>query len=132
MLDEDGTVLREAVVATTREGMTRVLASMGRCRIALEVGGHSPWLSRLLASFGHEAIVANPRQGKLITQSRRKNDRLDAKALARLARVDPELLRPIQHRSEKAQRHLMVIRVRAGLVEMRTSAVNLARGMTKR
>ena len=105
---------------------------MGRCRIALEVVGHSPWLSRLLASFGHEAIVANPRQGKLITQSRRKNDRLDAKTLARLARVDPELLRPIQHRSEKAQRHLMVIRVRAGLVEMRTSAVNLARGMTKR
>jgi transposase len=51
--------------------------------------------------------------------------------LARLARVDPRLLRPIQHRSEKAQEHLMKIRVRAALVEGRTSLVNAARGLTK-
>jgi transposase len=51
--------------------------------------------------------------------------------LARLARVDPELLRPIRHRSEEAQGHLMVIRVRASLVDARTSLVNTARGLTK-
>jgi transposase len=51
-------------------------------------------------------------------------DRLDAQTLARLARVDPQLLRPIRHRSEKAQAHLMSIRVRAALVETRTRLVN--------
>jgi transposase len=79
----------------------------------------------------HEVIVANARQVKLISQSSRKDDRLDAQTLARLARVDPQLLRPIQHRSEEAQTHLMVIRVRAALVEMRSSLVNTARGLAK-
>jgi transposase len=75
--------------------------------------------------------VANPRQVKLITESSRKDDRLDAQTLARLARIDPQLLRPIQHRTEKAQAALMVIRVRAALVAVRTSLVNTARGLAK-
>ncbi len=46
-------------------------------------------------------------------------------------RIDPELLRPIRHRSEPAQLHLMQIRVRTGLVEAQTSLVNMARGLAK-
>jgi transposase len=88
-------------------------------------------VSRLLKQFGHEVIVANARQVKLISASSRKDDRLDAQTLARLARVDPNLLRPIQHRGEKAQMDLMVIRVRAGLMEARTQLVNTARGLAK-
>ena len=95
------------------------------------MGTHSPWVNRLLKSFGHEVIVANARQVKLISASSRKDDRLDAQTLARLARVDPQLLRPIQHRSERAQGHLMVIRVRESLLEARTSLVNSARGLAK-
>jgi transposase len=45
---------------------------MKRCRIAIEVGTHSPWVSRLLKSVGHEVIVANARQVKLISANRRK------------------------------------------------------------
>ena len=55
----------------------------------------------------------------MITHSSNKTDEMDAQTLARLARVDPALLHPIQHRSEKAQLALMRIRVRAGLVEAR-------------
>ncbi len=131
VLDDDGQVVREGSVGTTQKAMTQVFARLGRCRVALEVGTHSPWLSRLLKSFGHEVIVANARQVKLISQSSRKDDRLDAQTLARLARVDPQLLRPIRHRSERAQRHLMAIRVRASLVEARTGLINSARGLAK-
>ena len=46
---------------------------------------------------------------------------MDAKTLARLARVDPELLRPVRHRNEEAQKHVTVIRVRAALVDGRTA-----------
>ncbi|MBV9767810.1 MAG: IS110 family transposase, partial [Acidobacteriaceae bacterium] len=63
--------------------------------------------------------------------SSRKNDKLDARTLARLARLDPELLRPIQHRSEEAQQDLTLIRVRAALVEGRTALINSARGLAK-
>ena len=131
MLDENGEVSRESSVATTKKAMTQVFATMKPFRVAIEVGTHSPWVSRLLQSCGHEVIVANARQVQLISKSSRKNDRMDAQTLARLARVDPRLLRPIQHRSEQAQGHLRVIRVRAALVEARTMLVNAARGLTK-
>jgi transposase len=83
----------------------------------------------MLASRGHDVIVANARQVKLIRQSSRKDDRLDAQTLARLARVDPQLLRPIRHRSETAQMHLMTIRMRAALAAGRTALINAARGL---
>jgi transposase len=97
----------------------------------MEVGTHSPWLSRWLTGLGFEVIVANARQVQLISANSRKNDRMDALLLARLARVDPQLLRPIRHRSEQAQADLMTIRIRAALVEARTSLVNAARGFAK-
>jgi transposase len=75
--------------------------------------------------------VANPRQVKLISQSSRKNDRLDAEFLARLARADRKLLAPVRHRGEQAQADLMGVRVRAQLVELRTQTVNAVRGLVK-
>ena len=131
VLDEQGEIVQEGSLGTTKKALGQKFGSLRRSRMAVEVGTHSPWVSRLLAKLGHEVIVANARQVKLISQSSRKDDRLDAQTLARLARVDPQLLRPIQHRSEEAQAHLMVIRVRAALVETRTSLVNTARGLAK-
>jgi len=118
-------------VATTKKAMAEEFGCLARCRVAMEVGTHSPWLSRLLSSLGHEVIVANARQVQLISASSRKDDRMDAQVLARLARVDSQLLRPIQHRGEKAQTDLLTIRVRSALVEARTSLVNAARGLAK-
>jgi len=80
---------------------------------------------------GHEVIVAHARNVRLIGESRRKDDRLDARTLARLARIDPQLLCPVKHRSARAQADLTVIRARAGLVRARTALVNTARGLAK-
>jgi transposase len=68
---------------------------------------------------------------RLIGESRKKDDRLDAQTLARLARIDPQLLCPVKHRSAQAQADLMMIRARAGLVRTRTALVNTARGLAK-
>ena len=131
VVGEQGERVLEGSVATTRKAMAQRFSGMKRCRIAMEVGTHSPWLSRMLTGLGFEVIVANARQVRLISASSRKNDRMDAHLLARLARVDPQLLRPIRHRSEGAQAALMTIRVRAQLVEARTGLVNAAPGFTK-
>lgn len=131
MLNAAGDVLAEQACATTKKGMAQMFGAMPHCRIAIEVGTHSPWVSRELKKYGHEVIVANARQVKLISQSSRKNDKMDAQMLARLARMDPALLRPIRHRSEEAQKDLTAIRIRAALVESRTGLVNAARGLTK-
>src|SRR5690349_481772 len=131
VLDEAGRVLLEQRVSTTPKALREVFGGMPRGRIALETGMHSPWVSRLVSEVGHEVIVAHARKVRLIGESRKKDDRLDAQTLARLARIDPELLCPVKHRTAKAQADLMMIRARAGLVRVRTGLVNTARGLAK-
>jgi transposase len=131
VLDEAGNVLVEQRLSTTAQAMREVFGAKPCSRMALETGMHSPWVSRLLSELGHEVIVAHARKVRLIGESRRKDDRLDARTLARLARIDPQLLCPVQHRSAKAQADLTVIRARAGLVRARTALVNTARGLAK-
>ena len=131
VLDETGKVLLEQRLSTTPKAMREVFVAMPRCRIALETGMHSPWVSRLLSAVGHEVIVAHARNVRLIGENRKKDDRRDAQTLARLARIDPQLLCPVKHRSAKAQADLTVIRARAGLVRARTALVNTARGLAK-
>lgn len=131
VLNEAGEIVLEHKLATTPEAMKQVFGSLPRCRIAMETGTHSPWVSRLLTALGHEVIVGHAQKVRLITKSRRKDDRLDARTLARLARIDPELLSPVKHRSAQAQLHLTEIRARAVLVSARTALVNAARGLVK-
>jgi transposase len=131
VVDETGQIQLEQRVRTSAKALQEVFGAMPRSRIALEIGTHSPWISRLLGELGHEVIVANARKVRLIGESRKKDDRLDAQTLARLARIDPELLYPVKHRSAQAQADLMMIRARAGLVRARTGLVNTARGLAK-
>jgi len=131
ILDDVAATVSTGRLLTTKTGLKSLFEKMPSSRVALEVGTHSPWVSRLLAGLGHEVIVANPHKVRLITQSMKKNDRIDAEQLARLARVDPKLLSPIRHRGEVAQADLAVIRARAGLVEARTGLINTARGLVK-
>ena len=131
VLEEAGQIILEQKVPTTPEAMKQTFSRIPQSRIALETGTHSPWVSRLLTELGHEVIVAHAQKVQLITKSNRKDDRHDARTLARLARIDPELLGPIRHRSVQAQIHLTVIRARAELVSARTALVNAARGLVK-
>ena len=131
VLDEHGEVVLEQKLGTTPKALKAGFGGMPRSRIALETGMHSPWVSRLLSELGHEVIVAHARNVRLIGESRKKDDRLDAQMLARLARIDPQLLSPVKHRSAKAQADLTVIRARAGLVRARTALVNTVRGLAK-
>jgi transposase len=78
VLDEAGDVLLEQKVSTTPKAIKEIFGALPRSRIALETGSHSPWMSRLLSKLGHEAIVAHARSVRLIGESRRKDDRLDA------------------------------------------------------
>ena len=124
-------IVGQGVVRLTETGLRKRFGGAERYRIALEVGTHSPWVSRLLTTLGHHVMIANPRQVALIARSRRKTDRIDAEHLARLLRFDPELRFPTHHRSEQAQADLAVIRSRQALVVERTRLVNHVRGAVK-
>jgi transposase len=131
VLNQSGEAVVEERVRTSREAFQQQFARLPKTRIILEAGTHSPWVSRLLESLGHDVIVANARKVRLIYQSDRKNDRLDARMLARLGRVDVSLLAPVRHRSAEAQADLAVVRSRNALVAARTQLINSVRGMVK-
>jgi transposase len=132
VLDTDsGELVEDGRLRTTPEDLRRRFDFEKKLRIAIEVGTHSPWVSRLLEACGHEVVVANPRKTRLIYGDKRKTDELDAQKLARLARADPELLYPIEHRGEDSQAHLALIHSRDALVRSRTQLINHVRGMVK-
>lgn len=133
VLDSMGEIVEETRVATTKNGLTRVfdVERLGKCRIAMEVGTHSPWVSRLLKEMGHEVLVANSRKLRFIYQNRGKTDRVDARSLARVARMDPALLSPVKHRDEEVAQDLAVLRARDLLVRTRVKLIGHARGAVK-
>lgn len=131
IIDPEGDIVEEARVRTTMPALTQRFRAVPACRTVLEVGTHSHWLSRLLADLGHEVIVANPRQLRLIAESDRKRDRTDAEQLARVGRLDPALLRPIRHRGPQAQQDLALLRARDLLVRTRSALISHLRGAVK-
>ena len=74
---------------------------------------------------------ANAGQVRIIYDNDRKTDKIDARTLARLARVDKNLLHPIRRRSAEAQADLAVLRARDQLASVRTTLINCVRGMVK-
>jgi transposase len=131
VLDSAGEVELRARLSTTQPGFRKWFSPLVGCRVVVEVGTHSRWVQKLLEELGHEVIVANARQVRLIYQDKRKSDRLDAEKLARLARADPRLLSPIRHRGEHSQSQLSVLRARDQLVKARTELINHVRGVSK-
>jgi transposase len=129
--DEQGELVEEGRLRTTREALRGRFEGKARMRIVMEAGTHSPWVSRLLVSLGHEGIVANPRQLGLISGNDSKSDRVDAELLCRLGRVDATLLRPIVVRSEAAMAARALLRSRDVVVRMRTTLINHVRGLVK-
>jgi transposase len=132
LIDTDGgEAVEEGRLRTNPEAFRRRFASERPMRIAIEAGTHSPWVSRVLEECGHEVLVANARKTRLIYANKRKTDEIDAENLARLARLDPKLLYPIEHRGEDAQAHMAIVRSREALVGSRTQLVNHVRGTVK-
>ena len=111
----DGKILTEGRLRSTPETMARHFQDLPPSRIAIEVGTHSRWVSQLLGQWGHEVIVANPRNLRMIADSIRKSDQVDAHMLARLARVDPKLLSPIVHRKQESYPYLIQLKARDSL-----------------
>ena len=130
-LDEHGEWVESWRMPTKQEALRSGLSRYPGARVVLEVGCHSPWISRQLKADGFEVIVANPRRVRLIAESDKKSDRFDAEQLARLGRLDPSLLSPIVHRGERAQRDRVLLLARGGLVRARTQLINQVRGFAK-
>ena len=126
-----GETLAEGQFRTRRQETSEFFQDLATSRVVVEVGTHSAWVREVIAGFGHEVLVANPRLMEGSKRRRRKNDRIDANKLARLGRTDPKSLHPIQHRSTEVREDLLVLRARDALVASRTELINTVRALVK-
>ena len=131
LVDVDGTVVEEGRLRMTSTALRRYFLGRAPMLVVIEVGTHSPWVSRVIEKCGHEVIVANARKVRLIYASDNKTDPIDAESLARLGRLDPKLLAPIHHRGAEVQADLATLRSRECLVRTRTQLINHVRGAVK-
>lgn len=131
ILGLEGETLAEGQLRTRQEDIAEFFQALNATRVVLEVGTHSAWVKEVIYGCGHEVLVANPRLMEGSKRRKRKNDRIDANKLARLGRVDPQSLHPIQHRSAEVRQDLVMLRARDALVAVRTELINTTRGLAK-
>lgn len=127
----DGLTLSVGKVASTGDQLEGLFQRWKGCRLVIEAGGHSPWISRLATDVGMEVIVANPRKVELISKNDRKTDSTDAEILADMGRTNVKRLHPITHRSQQTQSDLAVPRARTEVVRTRTGLINHVRSVLK-
>jgi transposase len=127
VLDQAGKSLAEGTLFNTKEALSELAARYPGARVAIEVGTHSPWISDHLVREGCEVFVANARKLRAVYENERKCDALDARMLAKIARLDPDLLSPVTHISQEAMADRLVLGTRDRLVEHRTALVQSVR-----
>ncbi len=127
----EGEVELRGVVPTEREALTALVRGLPPARIVIEASTHSHWVAALIHSLGVEVFVANPRRLPLITRSSRKNDRNDAEQLARIGRLDVQLLSPVRPRSDECMRERARLGSRSLLVRTRVRMINKIRSTLK-
>ena len=115
-------VIEEKTVKTSKAGFREYLADKDRSvPIAFETGTHCRWMRDLMAGeLGFRVYVANPGKLPTITKSNTKNDRNDARELARLLLADPEMLHPVELRGEAYQTMIRYAKARDAAMGART------------
>ena len=132
MPDGERKIVVETTAATTKEGFGEVFAKFDRgWPVVFETGMHCRWMDSFFKELGFKTIIANPGRVPSITKSNTKNDRNDARELARLGIADPEMLHPVKLRDEVYQQMLRYHHARNALVAQRTQIVNQIRGFAK-
>ena len=125
-------IVVETTCATTKAGFEEAFAKFDRSwPVVFETGTHCRWMDRLFRKMWFKTIVGNPGKIPSITKSNTKNDRNDARELARLALADPTMLHPVFLRDEVYQQMLRLHHARNMLISQRTQTINQIRGFAK-
>jgi transposase len=130
--DEKGRKLWSGPVETTKTALERLLKKFrrGGLAIAIEAGNQTAWVYEWLVELGAKVIVVNPTKVKLIAESRRKTDKIDAKILCELLRLDA-LPHPVHMPGAEARALRGLLAARRQLVSARTKLCNVVRGMLR-
>jgi len=128
-VDAEGEDVARERMASTCVALERVFGGLPPMRIAIETGGHSNWVARRLRMMGHEVIVADAKRLKVLWDTKSKDDKRDARFLAQIAALWPELLNPVEPRTLESEQNRAMLRLRESLVRARVKLINSVRGV---
>jgi transposase len=132
VLDAEGTIVLEAVVATDPDALAKVLKPWRRTlrRVGHEAGALSPWLHAELAQRGAPVACLEPFHARSAMKAQRnKTDRNDARGIAHLVRTG--WFRSVHIKSDESYRLRFLLAQRSTLVRKRVDIENAIRQSIK-
>jgi transposase len=129
---ENGGKLLAREVQTSKGEFAAVTQAMLRdgIKIAIEAGNQTAWIYEFLTELGAEVTVVNPNKVKAIAASRRKTDKIDAKLLCELLRLNA-LPHPVHMPSQSSRELRGMLVARPQLIQARSKLCNVVRGMLR-
>lgn len=88
VMDENGKIVEETRIPSTREDLKRVLAPHRGARVVVEACMSWEWAYDTIQEAGLDAVLSHPRKTRMIAESKTKTDKIDAATLANLLRGD--------------------------------------------
>ena len=114
VVNQERTVLQRKTLACAQtEAIRSFFASWHPFRAVVEATASYEWLWQLLEPLAQRLVLAHPKKLRLIAESARKSDKLDAQVLAEFLALDliPQAYRPTprqrQHRALVRQRYFL-------------------------
>ena len=106
-------------------GITRWFAALGTFEVVVEATSSYEWFVKLVEPVAHRVLLAHPKKLRVIAESKRKSDKLDAQVLAEFLACDeiPLAYRP----SPRVREHRTLVRYREYIQRRITSVKNKLR-----
>lgn len=110
-------VARRSFVCADTEAIREFFAGLGEFQVVVEATASYEWFLRLVEPMADRMVLAHPKKLRVIAESTRKSDKLDAQVLAEFLAMDmiPEAYRPTprqrEHRTLVRQRHYVQRRI---------------------
>lgn len=126
VLDQSRTVIhRQNLLCNDTSALRAFFESLGEFSAVVEATAGYEWFLQLLDPIAQRLLLAHPKKLRLIAESTRKSDRLDARTLAELLACD---LIPTAYRPTPRQReHRVLVRQRDRIQRRLTSVKNRLR-----
>jgi len=120
-------VKRARLLCANEESIRRFFEELGEFEAVVEATASYEWFVRLIEPFARRIVLAHPKKLRVIAESTRKSDQLDAQVLAEFLALDmiPSSYRPTPRQRE----HRQLVRQRDRIVSRLTSVKNRIRRM---
>jgi transposase len=101
------------------EGIRRVFEQLGTFQVVVEATSSYEWFLLLVEDLADRCVLAHPKKLRVIAESKRKSDKIDAQVLAEFLLLDmiPEAYRP----TPRVRQHRVLVRHRHAVQRQITS-----------